>query len=103
MMWKSQSISLRTLDEVDNADRLATEGSQGFKPTSATLTGSVPQPRHHIYWRRDEPVTDMAAWRMTQAAVAQHLGTDQTVKNPSRVVRLAGTVSDPSPHKQERG
>ena len=40
---------------------------------------------------------------MTQAAVAQHLGTDQTVKNPSRVVRLAGTVSDPSPHKQERG
>ena len=45
----------------------------------------------------------MAAWRMTQAAVAQYLGTDQTVKNPSRVVRLAGTVSDPPPHKQERG
>ena len=90
-------------DEVENADRLAVEGSQGFKPTFSTLTGTVPKPRHHIYWRRDEPVTDMAAWRMTQAAVAQYLGTDQTVKNPSRVDRLAGSISYPPPHKQERG
>jgi hypothetical protein len=50
-----------------------------------------------------EPVTDMAAWRAGQVGLAQHLGTDEAVQNPSRCVRLAGTVSYPFPHKQKRG
>jgi hypothetical protein len=36
------------------------------------------------------------------AALAQHFGTDVTVKNPSRIDRLAGTISYPPAHKQAR-
>jgi hypothetical protein len=79
------------------------ERSRGFSPTFTTTTGTIPEPRGHLYWKRDEPTRDMAQWRFTQAGLAQHFGTDQSVKNPSRVDRLAGTVSYPPPHKQERG
>ena len=45
----------------------------------------------------------MGGWHYTQAALAQTFGTDSTVTNPSRILRLAGSISYPPPHKQERG
>lgn len=90
-------------DGVNDPDRLIAERGQGFVPTFIVHTGTVPLPRCQIHWRMSEPITDMASWSSTQAALAQEFGTDQTIKNPSRVLRLAGTVSYPPPHKQERG
>ena len=89
-------------DGVDDPD-LISERSQGFKPTFTTLTGTIPQPRSQVYWRMSHPITDMVKWRTTQAALAQHFGTDNTVKNPSRVLRLAGTISHPPERKRKRG
>jgi hypothetical protein len=88
---------------VDDPGALIAERGQGFVPTFAVQTGSIPLPRCQVYWRQSEPITDMAAWRSTQEGVAQQLGTDSTVTNPSRVLRLAGTVSYPSARKQARG
>jgi hypothetical protein len=79
------------------------EGALGFKPAFGMVTGTIPHIRRHDYWRMSEPVTDMIMWRTTQASLAQHLATDHTVANPSRVDRLAGTISYPPERKRKRG
>ena len=38
-----------------------------------------------------------------QEAIASHFGSDRTVINPSRIMRVGGTVAYPATHKQERG
>src|SRR6476659_2580302 len=43
------------------------------------------------------------AVRHTKEGVIQHFGCDKMVKNPARVLRLAGSVSYPPRHKRERG
>jgi hypothetical protein len=74
----------------------------GFDKTFSTLTGTIPDPRKHIYWKQSRPC-GMTEWSATQESLAQNLGTDVTVKNPSRVDRLAGTVSYPPEIKVARG
>jgi hypothetical protein len=69
----------------------------------AVTTGTKPHVRVHIYWELEKPVTDMKAWNRLQIAMAQHFQSDRTVVNPSRVMRLAGTINYPSKKKQERG
>jgi len=75
----------------------------GPKYSAAVVTGRTPAVRVHTYWQLAEPCTDMALWRETQAAIAGHFGSDRTVINPSRIMRVGGTVSYPAKHKQERG
>lgn len=75
----------------------------GPKWTSAVTTGTVPSIRVHTYWMLNEPCTDMAEWRSCQEAIAAHFGSDSTVVNPSRIMRVGGTVSYPAKRKQERG
>jgi hypothetical protein len=45
----------------------------------------------------------MAAWRQVQSDIALHFGSDATVVNPSRIMRVGGTVSYPASHKRQRG
>jgi RepB DNA-primase from phage plasmid len=90
-------------DGVDDPDILIAERSQGFHPSFIVRTGTIPKPRCQVFWRQSQPITDMVQWRGTQAGLAQQFDTDQTIKNPSRVLRLAGTISHPSSHKRERG
>jgi hypothetical protein len=75
----------------------------GPKYSAAVVTGEVPSVRVHTYWALEQPATDMAAWRDTQMAIAAHFGSDRSVINPSRIMRVGGTVAYPAPHKQERG
>lgn len=75
----------------------------GPKWTSSIVTGTIPSPRAHVYWELNEPCLDMAAWREMQSTVAAHFASDPSVINPSRIMRVAGTVSYPSGKKQERG
>jgi hypothetical protein len=63
----------------------------------------VPYLRGHAYWRLDEPVRNMQAWKAVQKAIAASLKTDETVVNPSRIMRVAGTVSWPPERKRMKG
>ena len=75
----------------------------GPKYTMAVMTGKVPSPRPHIYWRTDEWVMNLPAWTGIQKAIAARLSTDPTVVNPSRIMRLPGTINWPTDKKAAKG
>lgn len=75
----------------------------GPKYTYGVTTGTVPCPRPHPYWEFTDPVTDMMAWTDLQKRIAASLGSDPTVVNPSRIMRIAGTITWPDAKKQARG
>ena len=75
----------------------------GPKWSAAVTTGTTPSIRAHTYWMLEEPCTDMAQWRDMQATIAAHFGSDRSVINPSRIMRVGGTVSYPDKKKQGRG
>ena len=65
------------------------------KPTLVVVTGREPYIRAQMWWRLDEPLTDPAAWPAFLRGMSAALGGDPTVINPSRVMRLAGTIAWP--------
>lgn len=75
----------------------------GPKFTMSVKTGTVPYMRGHAYWQLEEPCLNMDAWRQVQASIAASLGTDPVVINPSRIMRVAGTISYPNDDKKSRG
>lgn len=75
----------------------------GPKWVAAVTTGKVPSTRVHTYWELKEPCTDLTAWRDMQSAIARHFGSDPSVINPSRIMRIGGTISWPSVKKRGRG
>ena len=75
----------------------------GPKFTMSIKTGTTPFARGHAYWKLEEPVQNMQAWRDVQKAIAASLQTDAAVVNPSRIMRVAGTVSWPNQKKQDKG
>lgn len=75
----------------------------GPRWSAAVVTGETPTVRVHTYWALETPCTDMAEWRSMQESIAAHFGSDKTVVNPSRIMRVGGTISYPAKHKQERG
>jgi hypothetical protein len=75
----------------------------GPKFTMSVKTGTTPYVRGHAYWKLEEPCINLDAWRQVQASIAASLGTDPVVINPSRIMRVAGTISFPNKDKQGRG
>lgn len=75
----------------------------GPKWSAAVTTGRTPSVRVHTYWQLKEPCFDLAAWRNMQVAISRHFGSDGSVINPSRIMRVGGTVSYPDKKKQSRG
>ena len=69
----------------------------------AVRTGTFPSLRKHYYWLLQEPCYDLVEWRRIQKALAAKYGTDKAVCNPSRLMRLAGTIAHPSIDKRKRG
>jgi RecA-family ATPase len=70
-------------------------------PAMVIITGTVPYLRAHLYFRSADVVTP-AKLRAANEALIKCLGSD-TVQDPARIMRLAGTVSYPTPAKQARG
>jgi hypothetical protein len=66
-----------------------------LKPTLVVVTGLVPAPRAQLWWKLDSPITDPAQSQLLLKAMAKALDGDPTVSNPSRVMRLAGSVAWP--------
>lgn len=75
----------------------------GPKFTMSVKTGTTPYVRGHAYWKLEEPCYNLEAWRQVQASIAASLGTDPVVINPSRIMRVAGTISYPNDDKKQRG
>ena len=73
------------------------------EPDIVVITGTVPHERRHAYWGLSEACTDLELWRSTQLNIATLFATDRSVINPSRIMRVAGTVSYPNTDKQTRG
>ena len=75
----------------------------GPKWSAAVTTGRTPSVRVHVYWELEEPCVNMDAWRQMQTDIAAHFKSDPAVINPSRVMRVGGTVAFPDTKKQARG
>jgi len=75
----------------------------GPKFTMSVKTGTTPFARGHAYWELEEPCQNMDAWKEVQKSIAASLQTDAAVINPSRIMRVAGTVSWPNKKKQDKG
>ena len=73
------------------------------QPDIVVVTGLVPCERRHAYWRLLEPCKDLSAWTDIQKTIANKFKTDKTVSNPSRIMRVPGTISFPPERKQVRG
>lgn len=72
------------------------------RPDFYVVTGTRPTERLHAYWRvLDIPNID--SWTLMQNALITQFGSDPAIKNPSRIMRLAGTVAYPTKTKIARG
>lgn len=67
----------------------------GMAPSLAFFTGKHPHPRGSLWWVLDEPEPDLARVRKLETALAYWLNSDPKVINPSRVMRLPGSVAWP--------
>ena len=85
----------------DEARITAILKANNLTPTLVVTTGTIPHLRAHLYFKLAGAVT-REKLEAANTALFQLLGSD-AVQAPSRVLRLAGTVSYPSPDKQGRG
>lgn len=90
--------------DLDAADAVEQAGKRlkALPPSMTVTTGTEPHRRPHFYWLLDEPCGNMQAWTERQRGIAQQLGGDAVI-NPSRIMRLAGTVNFPPQAKLQRG
>jgi RecA-family ATPase len=79
------------------------EASKATEPGFKVLTGKTPSPRFHTYYELEEPCHDMDAWKATQCAIIDHFESDAAIKNPSRIMRLAGSIAYPDSKKIGKG
>jgi hypothetical protein len=65
------------------------------KPNLVVVTGRAPHIRAQTWWRLEEPIKDAEWWPGLLRGIAKKLNADSTVTNPSRVMRLAGSIAWP--------
>lgn len=75
------------------------------KPDAFVRTGAKPYQRGHFYWELKDPLqrADFESWKGLMQQVARRHGCDPQICNPSRIMRLGGTISYPSKAKRARG
>jgi hypothetical protein len=66
------------------------------------ITGRTPNARVHGYHELVDAIRNMPLWRRRQEAERDYCRGDNVV-DPARLMRLAGTVNYPAPHKAARG
>ena len=90
------------LDKSEAADIVVRNNDLPLQYTYAVRTGTAPDVRGHVYWKLEYPVRNMDAFRRTQQGIQVRVKGDD-VYDPSRKMRLAGTVSYPSKKKMLGG
>jgi len=81
-------------DDVADAAR-AEYRRRDCPPTAVVVTGRHPHVRVQMLWRQETPARDPDVCRRQNKALAEALGGDPSVVNPSRVLRLGGSVAWP--------
>lgn len=84
------------LDDEGAAERARDMARTMALASYAVVTGRTPYLRVQMWWRLDEPITDADHYRTCLEGIAAQLNGDPTVTNPSRVMRLGGTVAWPT-------
>jgi hypothetical protein len=69
---------------------------RGCPPTAVVVTGRHPHVRAQMLWRLEAPERDPEVCRSQNLALANALEGDPSVVNPSRVLRLGGSVAWPT-------
>ena len=104
MRAKDQDIIALTAFYADLDDGQAAINAKqryrGCPPTCAVITGRAPHIRAQLWWRLETPERDINLCRQQNLALAEMFGGDRVVVNPSRVMRLAGSIA--WPHKAGR-
>jgi len=67
----------------------------GVPPTMTVVTGRHPHTRAQLWWRLVDAERDGAAIKALCSGIGLALGGDSTVSNPSRVLRLGGSIAWP--------
>lgn len=88
--------------DADDGQAAAKIQSADKQPDFYVQTGTNPTLRLHAYWRVED-VPDLETWKELQKKLISSFGSDPAIINPSRIMRLAGTVSYPSEGKRQRG
>ena len=71
-------------------------------PDFCVQTGTIPEKRMHAYWSVSN-VPCLEEWTEVQSKMIGYFGSDPAIKNPSRIMRMAGTISYPKEDKILRG
>ena len=71
-------------------------------PDFCVQTGTIPEKRMHAYWSVSD-VPCLESWSEVQSKIIDYFGSDPAIKNPSRIMRMAGTISYPKEDKISRG
>lgn len=74
--------------------------AMGIEPSWAMFTGKHPHVRGSLWWTLDAPSPDLSRATAIERALQAKFGSDPAVCEPSRVMRLAGSVA--WPQKQGR-
>lgn len=85
------ALSAHYVDLDDDVLKAARERYReaGCPPTAVVVTGRQPHTRAQMLWRLETPERDADLCRRQNLALAEALGGDTTVVNPSRVLRFA--------------
>jgi len=75
----------------------------GPRWTGAVTTGRKPHIRAHTYWELEDPCLNIKAWTELQKGIAAYFGSDDKVVNPSRIMRVGGTITYPAKNKRAKG
>ena len=89
--------------DADTEESFTSLKNAEIEPDFIVITGTEPHFRAHFYWELSEPVFELARWSSLQKDIAAFHSADQSIFNPSRIMRLAGFFTHPSPQKQSRG
>ena len=68
----------------------------GLAPSFSVQTGSFPSLRGHLWWKLDTICHDLDAHRIVQRSMARVFRGDTSVINPSRLMRLPGSIAWPT-------
>lgn len=87
-------VLVADFDNTDVANANARIASASLPPATLVLNSGHGV---HVYWRLNEPMADQRGWRSLQRAIAKLVGSDGSVSNPSRLMRLPGFTNHKKP------
>lgn len=81
--------------DTSEAAAAAADRTRALPPHLVVCTGVTPHKRMHLQFRLQEPITSQQQHRDLMEGLADSLGGDRSVCNPSRILRLAGSIAWP--------